>query len=427
VSDPIDTTDDLCSFLDSAPSPFHAVGEVVRRLELAGFEAVDPTAEWPAGGRRHVAVDGAVVAWDAPPGDPTLPLAIIGAHTDSPNLRIKPRPDREACGFRQLTVEPYGGLLANSWLDRDLGLSGRVMVRDAIGRAESRSFRDDRAVLRVPQLAIHLDRDVNERGLVLDRSRHLTPVWGLGRARDGDFAVYLAEMVDAAPDAILSWDVMCHEVAGATILGLEGELLASGRLDNLASCHAATTAITSSIDRRSGDAVPVIALFDHEEVGSETSTGASGAFLRNVLGRMVASRGGSPDDLLRSLAASRCLSADMAHGTHPNYPERHDPEHPVLLGGGPVVKTNVNQRYATSARSAAEFLVRCEKAGVPAQTYAHRNDIPCGSTIGPLTAAGLGVDVVDVGAPMLSMHSARELMSTRDIEPTMAAFAAWLD
>jgi aspartyl aminopeptidase len=301
------------------------------------------------------------------------------------------------------------------------------LVRDAIGRAESRSFRDDRPLLRVPQLAIHLDRDVNERGLVLDRSRHLTPVWGLATAGDGDFTVYLAEMVDAAPDAILSWDVMCHDVAGATTLGVDGELLASGRLDNLASCHAATTAITSTIDRRSGDAVPVIALFDHEEVGSETSTGASGAFLRNVLARMVASRGGSPDDLLRSLPASRCLSADMAHGIHPNYPERHDPEHHIVLGGGPVVKTNVNQRYATSARSAAEFLVRCEKAGVPTQTYAHRNDIPCGSTIGPLTAAGLAVDVVDVGAPMLSMHSARELMSTRDVEPTIAAFTAWLD
>ncbi len=335
MTDPIDPTDDLCSFLDAAPSPFHAVAEVVRRLEDAGFDGLDPADEWPTGGRRYVAVDGAVVAWDASADDPTLPLAIIGAHTDSPNLRIKPRPDRAAWGFRQLAVEPYGGLLANSWLDRDLGLSGRVMVRDAVGEAEARSFRDDRALLRVPQLAIHLDRDVNDRGLILDRSRHLTPVWGLGTTHEGHFAAYLAEMVDASPDAILSWDVMCHDVAGAAVLGVDGELLASGRLDNLASCHAAVAALTlvgrSAHGRRGPRDRAVRPRGGRFGVVHRRQRGASSATCWVAWWRHEVA---SPDDLLRSLAASRCLSADMAHGTHPNYPERHDPEHLIRLGAG---------------------------------------------------------------------------------------------
>jgi aspartyl aminopeptidase len=268
---------------------------------------------------------------------------------------------------------------------------------------------------------------VNEKGLLLDRARHLTPIWGLGTTDEGDFAAHLAEQVGATPDSVLAWDVMLHDVAGASRLGGAEELIVSGRLDNLCSCFGALRALIDLGAKGEGSgAVPVIALFDHEEVGSESATGAAGALLPSVLGRMVSARGGTDDDLRRALAASRCLSADMAHGTHPNYPERHDIDHPVRLGAGPVVKVNAAQRYATSATSAAELRRRCDEAGVPLQVYAHRNDLPCGSTIGPLTATELGVEVVDVGMAQLSMHSAREMMAAVDVELMVRAFTAWL-
>jgi aspartyl aminopeptidase len=306
-----------------------------------------------------------------------------------------------------------------------------VVGRD--GASEELLFRDDRALLRVPQLAIHLDRDVNEKGLMLDRARHLTPIWGLGATSEGDFAAYLAEQVGVIPADVLAWEVMLHDLTPAALLGGEGELIASARLDNLCSCYGAVRALvdaaaaTGASSGATGPAaVPVIALFDHEEVGSGTATGASGALLPAVLARMVTARGGSDDDLRRSLASSRCLSADMAHGTHPNYPERHDIDHPIRLGAGPVIKINMAQRYATSATSAGELRRRCDEAGVPLQVYAHRNDLPCGSTIGPLTAAGLAVDVVDVGMAQLSMHSAREVMAAVDDDLMVRGFAACL-
>ncbi len=422
-----DVTADFLAYLDAAPSPYHAVAETARRLDAAGYAGLDLAGEWPDGGRHYVTTGGALIAWDAPSGDPIRPLALIGAHTDSPNLRVKPRPDRSAFGFRQLSVEPYGGLLLNSWLDRDLGLSGRVVVSRDGGTAEL-LFRDDRPLLRIPQLAIHLDRDVNEKGLVLDRARHLTPVWGLGTTSEGDFAAYLAERVDVIPADVLAWDVMLHDVTSASLLGGERELIVSGRLDNLCSCYGAVQALTALAAPApvASDSVPVIALFDHEEVGSETATGANGALLPNVVGRMIAARGGSDDDVRRALAASRCLSADMAHGTHPNYPERHDIDHPIRLGAGPVIKVNMAQRYATSATSAGELRRRCDDAGIPLQVYAHRNDLPCGSTIGPLTAAKLAVDVVDVGMAQLSMHSSREMMAAVDVDLMVQTFSAWL-
>jgi aspartyl aminopeptidase len=261
----------------------------------------------------------------------------------------------------------------------------------------------------------------------LDRARHLTPIWGLGVSSEGDFSAYLAEHVGAKAAHVLAWDMMLHDVAPASRSGTEQELIASGRLDDLCSCFGALRALLDVVDHGDGsDAVPVIALFDHEEVGSESATGAAGALLPTVLGRLVSARGGSEDDLRRARAGSRCLSADMAHGTHPNYPERHDIDHPIRLGAGPVVKVNMSQRYATSATSAAEFRRRCDDAGVPVQMYAHRNDLPCGSTIGPLTATELGIDVVDVGMAQLSMHSAREVMATVDVALMVQAFTAWL-
>ncbi len=420
-----DRSGDLLSFIDASPTPYHAVREAARRLGDAGAVAVEPVAAWPGQGFHVLSVDGALVAWDDRGHAPSAGFRLIGAHTDSPNLRVKPRPDRSVAGFDQLGIEPYGGLLRNSWLDRDLGIAGRAVVRTPghPGSTRTRLFRDDRAILRVPQLAIHLDRDQNE-GLRLDPSRHLTPVWGLAD-RHRSFHAYVADALDVEASDILAIDAMCHDTAPAGYLGVDEELISAPRLDDQASCYGAVAALVDAVAAGDRRHVPLIVLFDHEEVGSESTTGAAGPLLRTVIERSVLGRGGSTDDAARALADSMCCSADMAHGLHPNHPERHDPDHPVLVGGGPVIKTNVNQRYATSDRSAAEFRLACERAGVPVQVYAHRNDLPCGSTIGPITAAGLGIATVDVGMPQLSMHSIRELMATRDVASMVAAFTAW--
>ncbi len=422
----------LIEFVDASPSPFHACAEAAARLEAAGSTEMAEADAWPGGGRHHIRRGGTLVAWAVPDdGVPaTTPFRIVGAHTDSPNLRVKPRPDTGRAGARQLGVEVYGGPLLNSWLGRDLGLSGGVAIQsEGEGRPiETRMVRVDRPLLFVPQLAIHLDREINVNGLKLNPQEHLNPVWGIGPPDEGGFARFLAKELGIDDTAVRGWDVMAHDLTPATLLGPDDELLAAPRLDNLCSAFAAVTAMVGA-GREPGDApmpIPVIALFDHEEVGSTTAQGAGGPVLATVLERLVLGRGGTRDDLHRAVAGSVCVSADMAHATHPNYAERHDPAHWVTLNGGPVIKTNVSQRYATTAATAAVFHEACDRAGVPVQHYVHRNDMPCGSTIGPVTAAELGVAVVDVGAPMLAMHSARELMGSADAGWLADALTAFL-
>ena len=295
----------------------------------------------------------------------------------------------------------------NSWLDRDLGLSGRVVTTGG----ETALVEIDRPLARVAQLAIHLDRDVNDRGLVLDKQQHLTPIWGLGRVTDGDFVEWLAAETGLDAGDIAGWDLMFHDITPPARLGRDEELVASGRLDNLVSCWAGVEALLRSDPV---DGVAVVALFDHEEVGSDSTTGAGGPLLETVIDRLVRARGGDGDDRHRALAASVCVSADMAHAVHPNYIERHEPAHRPVPNGGPVLKINVNQRYATNAVTAQRFTSACERAGVPWQVFVSRNNMPCGSTIGPITATRLGIDTVDVGCAQLSMHSARELCGADD-------------
>lgn len=422
--------DDLLAFIDASPSPYHAVAAAAERLGAAGF--TDCTPSTPGSDRTDGAVatagyvrnGGALVAWRLPAGDatPDAPVRVIGAHTDSPNLRIKPRPDLGGSGVRRLAAEPYGGVLLNSWLDRDLGLSGRVSVRTGDGGVAERLFRSSGAVLRVPQLAIHLDRDILTSGLLLNKQQHLNPVWGLGAARDGEFVEWLAALVGVAPGDVLAWDAMCHDTLPSARIGRDAELLSAPRLDNLCSSFGAIEAIRTAVS----SSISIIALFDHEEIGSETATGAASPFLGDVIDRLRTTIGASVEDRARSVAASRILSADMAHATHPNYPERHEPNHPIVLGGGPVVKVNVNGRYATDATTAGEFLEACRAVDVPTQVYAHRADLACGSTIGPISAARLGIATVDVGLPQLSMHSVRELMAAADVDHMVAAFRSWL-
>jgi len=416
---------DLMDYLAASPSPFHAVAEATARLRTAGFRMLDERAHWDdVAGPCYVVRDGALVAWHCPgDADVDTSFRIVGAHTDSPNLRLKPRPDTESAGWRQLAVEVYGGALVNSWLDRDLGLSGRV----TLAGGESVLVLVDQPLARVPQLAIHLDREVNDRGLLLDRQQHLTPVWGLGRTSEGALAAFLAERIPGVtPREILAWDLMLHDLTPPALLGVDRELLASGRLDNLCSSWAAVTALLDRPPVGDGSPViPVACLFDHEEVGSASTTGAAGPLLETVVDRLVLARGGTPEDRHRALAGSFCLSADMAHAVHPNYPERHEPGHRPLPNAGPVLKVNANQRYATNSQTAAVFLRSCAAAEVPWQVFVSRNNLPCGSTIGPITATRLGVPTVDIGCAQLSMHSARELCGADDPAYLVGALGAF--
>jgi aspartyl aminopeptidase len=400
----------LIGFLQDSPSPWHVVKTARSKLVDAGFVPTEPRQPWddvPA--RGFVVRGGALVAWSrGSDAGRRAPLRIAGAHTDSPGLRIKPRPDTGAVGWKQLGVEVYGGALINSWLDRDLAIAGRVEMSDG----SSVDLRIDDAVCRVPQLAIHLDRDVNERGLALDKQQHLTPVWGSGNPRPGEFAQWVAGRLGTVTSDIATWELCLHDRTPPEILGADRSLLAAGRLDNQVSCWAAIEALCGSDDP--ADGIAVAALFDHEEVGSESATGAAGPLLEHVLERMATGCGASRADFLTQLATSTCVSTDNAHAVHPNYRERHDSDHQPIVNQGPAIKLNSNQRYATSAQSAAMLGRVFAAAGVPSQVFVSRNNMPCGTTIGPITATRLGIDTVDVGVPQLSMHSARELCGVED-------------
>lgn len=407
--------EDLAAFISASPSPFHAVAETSKRLQEAGFTPIDEGAPWPTEDGRYVLQrGGALIAWStAGAADPRSGFRIIGAHTDSPNLRLRPRPDHQSAGMAQLGVEIYGGVLLNSWLDRDLGISGRVGIRSSDGSTHDVLFRFDDPLLRVPQLAIHLDRSVNSEGLRLDPQRHLQPVWSSSPQTVPTFRTWLSEQLKISSDSLLSWDLMTHDLTPPARLGVDQSLFASARLDNLLSCHAGLVALLDS--SQDASTVAVLCLFDHEEVGSQSSTGAASQLLPTVLERISLAAGCSRDEWFASLASSMCISADGAHATHPNWPERHEPDHPVLLDGGPVLKWNADARYGTDAPGAASILALAESAEIPMQSFVSRNDMPCGSTIGPVTAARLGITTVDVGVAQLSMHSAREL--TGGIDP----------
>ncbi|MGW1063921.1 M18 family aminopeptidase [Streptomyces aureus] len=418
-------TDDLMSFLAASPTPYHAVATAAERLEKAGFRQVAETDAWEGtSGGKYVLRGGAIIAWYVPKGaEAHTPFRIIGAHTDSPNLRVKPLPDTGAHGWRQVAVEIYGGPLLNSWLDRDLGLAGRLSLRDG----STRLVDIDRPLLRVPQLAIHLDRSVND-GLKLDKQRHLQPVWGLGDAREGDLISFLEQESGVPAGQVTGWDLMTHSVERPAYLGRDNELLAGPRMDNLLSVHAATAALTAVATADSGlSYIPVLAAFDHEENGSQSDTGADGPLLGSVLERSVFARGGSYEDRARAFAGTVCLSCDTGHAVHPNYAERHDPTHHPRVNGGPILKVNVNNRYATDGSGRSVFAAACEKAGVPFQSFVSNNSMPCGTTIGPITAARHGITTVDIGVAILSMHSARELCGSEDPFLLANALVAFLE
>lgn len=419
----------LLTFIDASPSPFHACATAAARLDEAGYTELEELAAWTGGpGRHYLRRGGSLVAWASEPQHQASDgFRIIGAHTDSPNLRLKPHPDSGRNGYRQMAVEVYGGPLLNSWLDRDLGLSGRIVLRGSQGVAE-RLVHIPRPIARVPQLAIHLDRDISASGLLLNPQQHLSPIWGLGEPTPGGVLAFVAAEAGVVPEAILSSDLMLHDLTPSSFAGVDDSLISAPRLDNLCSSWAGLEALldVTAADAAPTAQIPVLVLFDHEEIGSSSDRGAASTLLPAVTERIVLSLGGGREEHLRALAQSLCCSADMAHATHPNYPERHEPGHPIALDGGPVLKVNSNVRYATDATSAAAFVLACEQADVPLQRYAHRSDLPCGSTIGPITAARMGIRTFDVGAPQLAMHAARELCAAQEPVRYASAMAAFL-
>lgn len=426
---------DLLAFLRASPTPYHAVASASARLVAAGFAALDERDSWaelPPGRYFTAHGDSALVAFAIPEGG-VRGFRIVGAHTDSPNLRLKPKAEYTKEGYAQLGVEVYGGVLLNSWLDRDLSLAGRALVREESGderRLVTRLVDFERPIARVAQLAIHLDREVTEKGLVLNKQEHLAPILSLSPQDGGDVEALAAERLGVDRGRIASLDLMLYDTLAPSLGGLRDEFIFSARLDNLAMCHASITALAEVF--AAGDArplpsglVPVVALFDHEEVGSHSHTGAASALLPRVLERVAAATSRGRDEYHRVLASSLCVSADMAHAVHPNYADRHEAHHRPMMNGGPVIKVNAQQRYATSARTAALFEEICRSVDVPVQHYAHRTDLPCGSTIGPITATLLGIPTVDVGNAMLSMHSAREMAGAKDPERMVRALAAF--
>ena len=340
-------------------------------------------------------------------------FSLIGAHTDSPNLRLKPQYSLESAGYAGLALEVYGGVLLSTWLDRDLALAGYLALRDG----SEALVRLDGSLCRIPNLAIHLNRDVNKEGLVVNPQNHLAPVFALTTESAPSVierALWTLEgpLAGAKASDVLAFELCLFDTQPGAIGGANAEFVFSARLDNLSSCHAAVSALLASPD--GNDRTRVIALYDHEEVGSQSATGARSDFLGGLLGRLA--RGSEPDALPRAMARSLMLSADMAHAVHPNYPDKHDRQHRPVLGRGPVIKTNANQSYATDALGAAAFAAACEAEGVSPQHFVSRNDMACGSTIGPISAARLGLRTVDVGNPMLSMHSCREMAGSADVE-----------
>ncbi|MGA0863847.1 MAG: M18 family aminopeptidase, partial [Ilumatobacteraceae bacterium] len=361
-----------------------------------------------------------LVAWthvggSADGGAQLPPLRIVGGHPDSPCLRLKPRPDTASAGWQQLAVEVYGGVLLNSWLDRDLGIAGRVVSTDG----EVTLFRSSSAVARIPQLAIHLDRDVSERGLVLDKQAHLVPVWGTAQAV---FKEWLHEV--SGTSNIAAFDAHLFDVTPASLVGHDASLLSSARLDNQVSCWAAIEAMAH---HSPGETTAMMVLNDHEEVGSASATGAAGPLLVDVIAALCEQENLDASARRDRISESWCLSADNAHAIHPNYPERHEPRHAPRINAGPALKLNGNQRYATSSRGAAHITRVADEAGLPLQVFMSRNNMPCGSTIGPITATVLGIEAIDVGVPQWAMHSARETCGADDpsrLSSLMSAFIA---
>ena len=410
----------LLDFIDASPSPWHVIKSVEAQLASFNFKKLDETLSWSleSGGRYYVVRDESSVIIFVLGQKPLVETGfkMIGAHTDSPGLRVKPNAATGVDGLLRLGVEIYGGPILATFTDRDLSLAGRVNYKDTNNNIVSALINFDRPLLRLPNLAIHMNRMVNEDGLKLHKQNEL-PLILSALAQECLPQTYFSELLQeqsaCEAERILSWDLAVYDTQKGVFWGAENEFYANSQLDNLASCHAALQGLLDDTVLEN-EATLVCAFFDHEEIGSESNKGADGSFLGDVLKRISLVTENNKEDFTRALAKSFMVSADMAHAYQPNFPLAYDPDHKVFVNKGPVIKVNANQRYSTESVSQAMFVDWCEQAGVPYQKYSHRSDLPCGSTIGPITSARLGIRSVDVGNPVWAMHSIRESAGVLD-------------
>ncbi len=411
---------DLLDFIDKSPSPFHAVKQIEQQLHGFDFKRLDEKQTWEltAGGRYYIVRDDSSIIFFVAGGKSLADMGykIIGAHTDSPGLRIKPNPVNKDSGVLRLGVEVYGGPILATFTDRDLSLAGRVSYQTADAGIASQLVCFQQPLLRLPNLAIHMNRMVNEEGLKLHKQNELSLI--ISTLLDGQLsASYLQDLLASASgikaEKILSWELNVYDTQKGVFWGDKQQFYSNSQLDNLASCHAGLKALLDETVLNSGNTL-VCAFFDHEEVGSESAKGADGSFLPDILQRIALAQDMDTQAYLCALANSFMISADMAHAYQPNFPAAYEPEHKVMVNKGPVIKLNANHRYSSESISEALFINWCKQSDVPYQKYSHRTDIPCGSTIGPMTSAKLGIRTVDVGNPMWAMHSIRESAGVAD-------------
>lgn len=430
--------DNLLDFISTSPTPFHAVSTMAGMLEKKGFRRLDEKAQWSfqdskqVVGRYYVTRnDSSIVAFQLKQPLVEKGMRMIGAHTDSPCLKVKPNPEIIKNQYLQLGVEVYGGALLNPWFDRDLSLAGRVSYVDENDNIKHDLIDLKKAVAVIPSLAIHLDREANDKRTI-NKQFHLPPVLmklpDNGSSSDegnciqagkgiADFNAMLLKLLNktsindsdiesVAAVKILEHELCFYDVQSPAVIGLHDDFIAAARLDNLLSCYTGLMALLES----DGEQNVLLVCNDHEEVGSLSAAGAQGPFLMSVLQRLC----GGDENTTRMIANSYMVSADNAHGVHPNYADKHDANHGPVLNNGPVVKVNANQRYASNSETGAMFKHCCHQADVPVQTFVVRSDMACGSTIGPITAGETGVRTVDVGVPTFAMHSIRELAGRWD-------------
>lgn len=407
---------DLMTFLDASPTAWHAAESAKSRLKASSFLEISGHNRWNIKPQQRYVLlhNGTSLCAFVTPKKMPKRIRLLASHTDSPALKLKPQPEIRRFGSILLGVEIYGSPLLTSWLNRDLGIAGQILYEDRQGQLKNSLVICDRYPVTIPQLAIHLDREVNEKGLLLNKQEHLNALAGLERDFDSDFSFLeslLRECVDFK--RLIAHDLMLFPLEKARLVGFQDAFLASYRIDSLASLHAAMAALLKQ-SAPLEDEIKMILFWDNEEVGSSTAQGAQSPFFTQVLERIVEGFRGTREDYFCLINQSVCLSIDLAHALHPNYPERSDPSHSPKLGEGIVLKSNAGQRYATNALSSLPVRVIAANNKIPMQTFVSRNDMPCGSTIGPLLAAQSGMAAADIGCGQLSMHSCRELLACQD-------------
>ena len=406
---------DFKAFLDASPTSWHAVKEIGNRLAIREFHPLNETEKWhlELGEKYFVTRGGALCAFFLPEVKPTQAI-VLASHTDSPGLKLKPIPTHQKANMMQLGVEVYGSPLLSSWLNRDLTLAGRVVVTNSAGQVEEKLVHLDDALIFIPQLAIHLDREVNEKGLHLNKQDHLSPIIGLTEDSNGHLnALEKLLRRHLSFHSLLSFELFLVPHEQARFVGLENEMLASYRIDNLTSAHAALNAI-GFLEKPSHQKLQLVLFWDHEEIGSRTNEGAASPFLNDILNRIGYHLKLNAEEILMIKNRSLCISMDMAHALNPNYSKKYEPHHAPLLGKGIVIKYNADQKYASNALSAAFIVQACQVLNLPYQSYVCRSDLPCGSTVGPIIAQNTSINTVDIGCPQLSMHSIREVLATQD-------------